>query len=209
MRILIAEDEPVSRLVLSTFLKGWGHEVVVAGDGLEARRLLSEEGAPPVAILDWMMPGIDGVEVCRRVRAEAKGPRAYLILLTAKGGKADAVEALEAGADDFLAKPFDRNELKARLHAGLRIVELQRGLANRVRELELALEQVKVLSGLLPICSYCKKIRGGQDYWQSVESYLCEHSDLRFSHGICSQCYDSVVTPQLEKHFDDRPRCEG
>lgn len=143
MRILIAEDDPVSSRVLSTTLVKWGHEVLVTGNGLAAWAALREEGAPPVAILDWMMPEMDGLEVCRNIRRRESASSTYVILLTARNCKEDLVEGLEAGADDFLTKPFDRHELRARLQVGARIVDLQRSLAERVRELEEAVEERK------------------------------------------------------------------
>lgn len=141
MRILIAEDDPVSRRVLFTTLVKWGHEVLVTCDGLEAWAALREGGAPSLAILDWMMPEMDGLEVCRRVRRRETVSSTYLILLTARSLKEDLIEGLEAGADDFLTKPFDRDELRVRLQVGSRIVDLQRSLAERVRELEEAVEE--------------------------------------------------------------------
>ena len=107
---------------------------------------------------------------------------------------------LDAGADDYLAKPFDRNELRARVQVGVRVVELQRHLAEHIKELETALSQVKQLQGILPICSYCKKIRDDQNYWQRVESYISDHSEAEFSHSICPSCYEDVVKPELEMH---------
>ena len=196
MKILIAEDDAVSRRILETTLVKMGHEVLALSGGELAWAVLGNQGAPALAILDWMMPGIDGVEVCRRVRAA--GSSAYIILLTAKSTKADLAEGLEAGADDYIVKPFDRQELRARLSAGLRIVELQRRLAERIRELEEAMANVKRLEGLLPICSYCKNVRSGQNYWQRVESYVTDNSGLQFSHGICPDCYSGIVQPQID-----------
>ena len=199
MKILIAEDDPASRRMLQATLDKWGHEVLVACDGAEAWEMLEREDAPPVAILDWMMPVIDGVEVCRRVRQRQSSAPPYIILLTAKGGKADIVTGLVAGANDYIAKPFDRDELRARLQVGVTVVELQRSLAERVAELEDALAHVRLLQGILPICSYCKNVRDNQNYWQSVECYISEHSEAKFSHGICPKCYDTVVNAQLEE----------
>ena len=139
MKVLISEDDPVSSRVLSTTLIKWGHEVTVTSNGLEAWDVLQGDDPPPLAILDWMMPDMDGLEVCRRVRREIRHAPTYIILLTARSRKEDVVEGLEAGADDFIAKPFDRHELRVRLQAGARIVELQRSLAERVRELEEAI----------------------------------------------------------------------
>ncbi len=198
MKALIAEDEAVSRHLLEVTLRKWGYDVVVASDGAEAWRLLQGDDAPELAILDWMMPGMDGPEVCRMVRELPQTLPTYIILLTARQSKDDIVQGLEAGADDYIAKPFDREELRARVQGGVRVVELQRSLAARVRELEEALTRVKQLQGLLPMCSYCKKIRDDQNYWQQVESYISEHSEAQFSHSICPNCYEKIVKPQLK-----------
>ncbi len=200
MRILIAEDDMVSRRVLEVTLQKWGHEVVVTCDGAEAWTALQREDAPSLAILDWMMPGMDGVELCRQARQRGGSLASlYIILLTAKGTKEDIVSGLDAGADDYLTKPFDRDELRARVRVGARVLELQSSLTNRLQELEDALSQVNQLQGILPICSYCKSVRDDQNYWQRVESYISDHSEARFSHSICPDCYETTVKPQLEK----------
>jgi CheY-like chemotaxis protein len=195
--VLIAEDEHASRRLLEVTLRRWGHEVVVTVDGDQAWAALQRPEAPSVAILDWMMPGLDGVEICRRLRAQGSATPPYLILLTANTGRSDVVAGLEAGADDYMGKPFDHDELRARLIVAMRVVALRRKLAERVLELEVAMSRVKQLHGLLPICSYCKKIRDDQNYWQRVEEYVSAHSDAKFSHGICPGCYDTVLAPQL------------
>ena len=120
-------------------------------------------------------------------------------MLTAKGRKEDIVEGLTAGADDYIIKPFDRSELKARINAGERILRLQAELGARVKELELALANVKLLQGLLPICCYCKRIRNDQNYWQQVDTYIADHSEAQFTHGICPECRDKIVKPELER----------
>lgn len=197
MEILIAEDDAVSRRLLELFLTRWGYDVIEVKDGLKALEILNRENRPAVAILDWMMPGMDGIEVCRRVRESQKMSPTHIILLTARNGKADIVEGLAAGADDYVSKPFDRDELHARIQVGIRMVELRRKLAERVDELTLALDQVKQLQGLLPICSYCKNVRDDNNYWQKVESYISQHSEAQFSHGICPDCYEKIVKPEL------------
>jgi DNA-binding response OmpR family regulator len=197
MRILIAEDNFTARQALALHLAQWGYEVVSTADGAEAWAVLGAPGAPKLAVLDWMMPRMDGVEVCRRARALPGAEPPYLILLTARGASDDVVAGLESGADDYLTKPVAGPELRARLQAGRRVVELQASLAARVRELEAAMARVKQLQGLLPICCYCKRVRGDKDYWQQVEAYLSEHADVQFSHGICPDCYDAVVRGQL------------
>lgn len=194
MRILIAEDDPVSRAALTHTLSGWGHEVIVTCDGLAAWTELQRDTAPKLALLDWMMPHVDGAEVCRRTQALARSEPTYLMLVTGRQQKADIVAGLESGANDYVVKPFDRQELKSRIGVGQRVVELQRDLAHRVRQLEQALEQVKQLQGLLPICCYCKKIRDDQNYWQSVETYFEAQSRLQFSHGICPDCFRQIAT---------------
>jgi DNA-binding response OmpR family regulator len=173
--------------------------VVVTRDGVEAWNVLQEEDAPLLAILDWMMPGLDGLEVCRKVRGRQSSTPPYLLILTAKGQRKDIVNGLQAGANDYVTKPFSREELQARVQVGIRVVELQQSLADRVRALEDALARVKLLHGLLPICSYCKKIRNDQNYWQQVEIYIAEHSEAQFSHSICPECYRVRVRPQLEQ----------
>lgn len=204
MRILIAEDDPVSSRVLKAALEKASHTVVVSGDGTQAWEELRRPDAPRLAILDWMMPGLDGTEVCRRARSEESTRGVYVILLTARGQKEDIVSGLAAGADDYLTKPFDHDELRARVQVGARVLDLQSALADRVRELEDALARVRQLRGLLPICSYCKKVRDDRNYWQQVETYVSEHSDARFSHGICPDCYETVVKPELERTLKAR-----
>jgi two-component system, cell cycle response regulator len=139
MRVLIADDDPISRRLLQVSLSNAGYEAVMAADGAEALRLLQDADSPRLAVLDWMMPEMDGVEVCRIVRKAAREPYAYLILLTARGHQSEIVQGLEAGADDYITKPFDIDELKARLRAGKRILELQ-------QELVSAREQLRVLA---------------------------------------------------------------
>ncbi len=134
-RILIAEDDPVSRRMLQTFLTKWGYEVVAVTDGIEALRILEKEDAPPLAVLDWMMPGLEGPQVCQRVRKNPDRPYVYILLLTARSQKGDLLYGLESGADDYLTKPFDAQELRARLYVGQRILNLQDSLIAAREEL--------------------------------------------------------------------------
>jgi sigma-B regulation protein RsbU (phosphoserine phosphatase) len=198
MKVLVADDDVVTRRLLETTLKSWGYEVCVATDGAEALRILEDGPRPDIALLDWVMPERDGPEVCRIIRARPQTVPVYVVLLTALGGRQNIIHGLQAGADDYITKPFDREELRARLEVGRRIVELQRSLTERVQQLEDALACVKQLQGLVPICSYCKKIRNDRNYWQQLESYLSDHSEAQFSHGICPECYEKIVRPELE-----------
>ena len=204
MRILVAEDQAVSRHILVASLQKWGYGVTAVEDGTQAWQVLRAEDAPPLAILDWLMPGMDGMEICRQIRRSARPRPLYLILLTARRGREDKVQGLQAGADDYITKPFDREELRARVQVGIRVLELQGALSERVRELEEALSRVKTLQGLLPICSYCKKIRDDRNYWQQVEGYISDHSHAQFSHGICPECYARFVQPELDKLSGER-----
>jgi len=128
MRILVAEDNPVFQGMLKNLLSKWGYDVVLATDGAEAWKKLQGPDAPYLALLDWMMPGLDGVEICRRVRAAAKERYVYVLLLTAKTEQKDLVEGMDAGADDYITKPFNTHELRVRLRAGRRILDLQQEL---------------------------------------------------------------------------------
>ena len=197
MRVLIAEDDQVSRRMLEATLSKRGFDVVVARDGNEAWKVLRRKDAPQLVILDWMMPGVDGLDICRRIRAKERPSYMYIILLTAKDRTDDIAQGLEAGADDYVTKPFRAKELHARVRVGLRMLELQNSLAEHVHKLEDALSRVKQLQGLLPICAYCKKIRDDKNYWQQVEQYITDHSEAKFSHSICPECYEQIIKPEL------------
>ena len=197
-RILIAEDHHVSRHLLERNLANWGFEVVTVEDGEAALKALEGENAPPIALLDWMMPKMDGSEVCTRIRQHKDRPYIYLIMLTAKSQKEDVASGLESGADDYVIKPFDADELRARLKVGERVVALERTLAKKVTDLQSALDDVKKLKTLLPICMYCKSIRDDGDYWHQIEEYIHTETGTDFSHGICPKCL-AKITAELEK----------
>lgn len=146
---MVAEDDPVSREILSSLLTKWGYQVVVAADGREAMEALRAQTEPVLAVLDWMMPGMEGPEICRRVRTISKS--VYILLVTARAGKEQVVEGLRAGADDYLAKPFDKDELRARLNVGARILDLQSTLSARVRELETVIAENRALKLQMPL----------------------------------------------------------
>lgn len=195
-RLLIAEDHEASRRILQAYLQGRGFEVVATDNGNDAWSILDRPNPPSIALLDWMMPGIDGVELCRRVRNLENRPYTYLVLLTSRSGKEEIAEGLEAGADDYVTKPCDGDELRARLAVGQRVVKLERTLAGRVTELETALSEVHRLQGLLPICMFCKRIRDDTHYWQQVEDYIHAATGADFSHGICPDCMGKLEKPK-------------
>jgi CheY-like chemotaxis protein len=204
MNVLVAEDDPISRKILESNLKRWGFGVTTVEDGEAAWEHLLADQTLQLAVLDWMMPGCDGPDLCRRVRARPDFRPIHIILLTARSEKRDIVEGLRSGADDYLTKPFDREELYTRLKVGARVVELQRSLAEQVKDLSEALARVKQLQGLLPICCYCKQVRDDGNYWTAVEEYLGKNCDVRFSHGICPSCYAKEIEPQLAASTRDK-----
>jgi DNA-binding response OmpR family regulator len=193
MQILIADDDPVSRRLATHALAGCGAEVAVVEDGHAAWKQIQERTQSTVLILDRMMPGVDGVELCRGSRLLPTFPPLYIVMVTSASETSDITEGLDAGADDYVIKPFKAAELKARAQVGMRMVALQESMARRLAELEQALANIKQLRGLLPMCSYCKKIRVDDNYWQQLEHYLTEHSDAEFSHGICPECFPAVI----------------
>jgi phosphoserine phosphatase RsbU/P len=209
VKVLVADDDRIAATVLAQTLRQWEFDVTVVSDGAEALRHLLALGSaspahPTLAILDWMMPNVEGADVCRRVRLEMPLANMYLMLLTSLESKGHIIAGLDSGADDYLVKPFDPADLRARINVGMRVLSLQERLADRVKELQDALANVKVLHGLLPICSYCKRIRGDDQYWTQVESYIAERSDAQFSHGICPPCAD-VLEKEIEDHRNNRP----
>jgi DNA-binding response OmpR family regulator len=182
MNILLVEDDPVARKILEAVLTAGGHRVTAASDGQDGWSLWSFS-RQSVVLSDWLMPVMDGLELCRRIRAERRQEYTYFILQTSKSGKESYLTAMEAGIDDFVTKPVDSDELSARLRAAERILDLRRELSQ--------------LQGLLPICSYCKRIRDAAEQWQSIERYVGERSQAEFSHGICPDCYTKHIEPRL------------
>jgi CheY-like chemotaxis protein len=195
MRLLLADDSSDTRLLLVPMLQQWGYEVVTAADGAAAWQVLQGSDAPELVLLDWTMPKMSGLEVCRKIRAGPKGHSTFIIMVTARVDTEDLVSGFQAGANEYVRKPFDLSELRVRVQAGARTVDLQNKLAVRVHELEDALARVKKLQGLLPICAWCKRIRDDRNYWQQVDAYISDHSEAEFSHCVCPDCYEKVGHP--------------
>ena len=193
MKVLIADDDPISLRLLESSLVQSGYEVVLTEDGAEAFKALNTMGGPKLAVLDWMMPGLDGVEVCRRLRSRAEVGYIYIVLLTVKRDREDLAAGFQAGADDYLIKPFDSVELRARISAGERLLNLQTALSSKVNELQEALSHVKQLQGLIPICMHCKKIRDDGSTWHRLETYIQKYSEAVFTHSLCESC--------LQEHY--------
>jgi len=173
LKILIAEDDPASGRLLLASLKKLGYDIVLAANGRDAwYSFLSER--PRIVVTDWMMPLVDGIELCSRIRAEGRAQYTYVILLTALSGKERFMEGMQAGADDFITKPFDIEALRVRLKVAERILGLQ--------------QRVSVLKGLLPICSYCKRIRDDDGAWHGLEDYVMKRTETSFAHTLCPDC---------------------
>ena len=179
MKILIAEDDVVSRRLLESVLSRLGYEVISTENGRDAWSSFLVE-TPRIMITDWMMPFIDGPELCRKVRSDQRFRYTYIIMLTALAGRKFYLEGMNAGADDFLSKPFDMEELSVRLKAAERILDLQ--------------AEVSILNGLLPTCSYCKSIRDDRNEWQPLEQFVAGRTATSFSHTVCPECAAKTST---------------
>jgi DNA-binding response OmpR family regulator len=204
MRILIADDDLTCRRLLKAVLINNEYEVTEATDGLEALEAFQGGDAPELAIFDWMMPGIEGIEVVRRIRALKNDVSPYIIMLTTKGDKLDIIAGLEAGADDYLLKPFHIGELQTRLSVGKRIIDMQKRLALQVEELRAAMDHIETLRGILPICSFCNNIRNDKGGWSRVEEYVSRHSRAEFSHTVCPECMKRHY-PEYEDEDSEEP----
>jgi phosphoserine phosphatase RsbU/P len=183
MKILALEDQKVAAMLLSALLKAMGHEVEMVADGASAWSKLVE-GGHRVVVSDWHMTGLDGLDLCRMIRKRG-GDYVYFILISSqKITPENRRLAIDAGVDDFLMKPVDPEELGMRLHVAARII----GLATQVKQLE----------AIIPICCYCKKIRDDHKFWNDIESYLAQQSGAQLSHGVCPDCHERVIVPQLQ-----------
>jgi phosphoserine phosphatase RsbU/P len=208
MKVLIADDDTISCVAIGRLLEKWGYEVVQAQDGRQALELLCQKDPPRMAILDWMMPEPDGVEICRHLKQVKDFPFIYTILLSIKHKKKDVVNALDSGAHDFLSKPVHTGELRSRIAVGARLVKAEDDIQSKNRELarineqmkqtntelQTALKEIKTLHGILPICIHCKRIRlenkeaEDPNSWVRMEEYISNRTEADFSHGICPIC---------------------
>jgi sigma-B regulation protein RsbU (phosphoserine phosphatase) len=185
VKILAVEDDAVARAVLRQALRRLGHDTVEAADGEAAWQAIQTEPVR-VVVSDWMMPRSDGLDLCRKIRGRTGAEYIYFILLTSRDAtEENQTAAADAGIDDFLTKPLDLSELWMRLRVAERILKYT--------------TQVRQLEEMLPICSYCKKIRDDHNYWQQLEGYISDRTGSDFSHSVCPDCYDRVVMPQLEE----------
>ncbi|MDR3629496.1 MAG: response regulator transcription factor [Desulfocapsaceae bacterium] len=195
MKILIAEDEYITRLMIQVSLEKWGYRVDCVSNGREAWEALQKPDAPQIAILDWEMPDMDGVEVCRRVKELERETPIYIVLLTGRDSRNDILHGFDMGADDYMTKPFDDNELRARVRVAERLVHIQISLAESVEELRYVLDQMESLQGTLPVCTGCQKIKGGDDAWISLDEALHDESEHRLLPMQCPECMGKARRP--------------
>jgi DNA-binding response OmpR family regulator len=184
MKILIAEDEPLAAKILQNALESFGHEVIATRNGIKAWEAFDRD---PVRLIvsDWLMPGLDGLGLCQKVRDRKKTPYTYFILLTSQETKPENYDrASEAGVDDFLTKPLDRPTIRMRLRVAERILRFT--------------TEIRQLQDMIPICSRCRKIRDDKNYWQGVETYITEQTGSNFTHGICPECTE-IYLAELEQ----------
>lgn len=195
LRVLVAEDDEKTSKVLASLLQRHNYEVSVVSDGQAALECLIGPNPPQATLLDWEMPQLDGLHVCRAVRTMPKSAYSYtyIIMVTARDQPQDVLAAFAAGVDDILSKPVDTAQLLARLRCGERVLALEERCSHRIADLEKALDQVRQLQRLLPICMYCKKVRDDGNYWQEIDAYIHTHTGTDFSHGICPSCMESLL----------------
>ena len=188
MKILIAEDEYTTRLMVQVSLENWGYTVISTEDGNEAWEYLKKDDELDIAILDWEMPGIDGAELCKMIKDMKRDNPIYVLLLTARDSQNDILQGFDAGADDYMTKPFNDNELRARVRVAERIVRIQSSLSRTVEELRQALDLVDALQGSIAVCSQCGRIEGDDNSWYTVSECSGEKYDPRFIPVICPHC---------------------
>jgi len=197
-RIVIADDDAVTRKLIENILTVDEYDVRSAEDGLQALQLIRED-SPDLALLDVMMPALTGYELCREIKSDSSTADIPVIFLTSKTELEEIAEGFKAGAVDYVSKPPRPLELLARVRTHLELKTTRDSLQEHVDRLEESLEEIKALSGMLPICSKCKNIRDDQGYWQQVESYIAQRSEAVFSHGVCPDCIKELYPQYAPK----------
>ncbi|MFC1556222.1 two-component system response regulator [candidate division KSB1 bacterium] len=186
-KIIVVDDSPANLLFLSKKLQKMGYEIIEVTSGEEALEKV-EEFLPDLVLLDIIMPGIDGFEVCSQLKDNEVTCEIPIIFITVKDDKKSIVKGFQSGAVDYLTRPYNTDELFARVKTHIDLKLARDSLKNMVNKLAIALEDIKKLTGLMPICASCKNIRNDKGYWESVEHYITEHSEVRFTHSICPKC---------------------
>jgi len=186
--ILIADDNPMNLKVLTDLLNPDNFKISAVTNGRKVLEIV-DKVTPDLILLDIMMPEMDGFEACEKLKEGEKTKDIPIIFLTAKIDSDDIVKGFELGAADYVTKPFKPAELMARVRTHLELKRSKEQQQKLIEELKESLENVKTLKGFVPICSYCKKIRDDSGFWNQLEEYIHNHSDMDFSHGVCPDCF--------------------
>jgi PleD family two-component response regulator len=206
-QILLVDDLPDNLKILRNMLSKQNYEIRMAVNGNIAIASVQEE-PPDLILLDIRMPDMDGYEVCRRFKADETLKDIPVIFISALSEPIEKVKAFEAGGVDYITKPFHAEEVLSRVKTHLSLRSMHKELLRKNAELQEALDSIKTLQGMLPICSYCKKIRDDKGYWNQIEEYITEHSGAIFSHGLCPQCtektYGNENWYKKRKHSGDQ-----
>ena len=201
IKILVVDDDPDILLATARVIQKAGFSVIKASTGSEALRK-AKENKPDLIFLDVILPDAEGPELCKQIKTDPFFQGTFVVLISGKKiASDDQADGLDVGADGYIARPISNRELTARTRAMVRILIAERERDRLIAELKEALSKVKTLSGLLPICAGCKKIRDDKGYWNQIEQYLNEHSDAIMSHGICPECAKKYY-PDLDIHDD-------
>lgn len=190
-KILVVDDNTANIDVMLTFLEMEGFDISIATSGSMALRVAKHD-QPDLILLDVMMPNMDGFETCRKLKEEPATADIPIIFVTAKKETTDIVQGFQCGGVDYISKPYRQEEVLSRVKTHLQLRHLLETQKQLIHELNKALKEVKTLKGILPICSYCKKIRDSKGEWHQMENYIASRSETEFSHGICEQCYDKI-----------------
>jgi len=188
VKILIAEDEYTTRLMVQVCLENWGYSIESVEDGKKAWDIINQKNPPQIAVLDWEMPGISGIDLCRKIKSLDRSSPIHDILLTARDSKNDISQGFEAGADDYITKPFNDDELGARIRVAERIVTIQSSLNSSLEELREALDMVQSFEEPVAVCRKCKKIGAFDGSWRTPEKLLEYPVDPRFIQLDCPSC---------------------
>lgn len=190
-KILVVDDNTANIDVMLTFLEMEGYDISIATSGKMALHVTKHD-LPDLILLDVMMPDMDGFETCRELKKDPKTAAIPIIFVTAKKETTDIVQGFQSGGVDYISKPYRQEEVLSRVNTHLQLRHLMETQKQLINELNQALNEVKTLKGILPICSYCKKIRDDKGLWHQMEKYIATRSETEFSHGICEECYASL-----------------
>jgi len=200
-RVLVVDDEPSNIKIIKETIKEYCR-VSAAVTGAAALDIAASDDPPDLILLDIVMPDMDGYEVCRRLKAHPQAQTIPIIFLTAKSSSADETSAFDLGAVDYITKPFNPMVVNARVKMHLELKQYRDQLVEKNRQLQKALDDIKQLSTIVPICAQCKKIRNDSGYWEQVEQFIATHLDARFTHGYCPECYQKQIS-NLQKYTDN------